>query len=410
MERIAQQCVTCHHAKSKVNPYGLYTLLPIPTVPWVYLSMDFVLGLPRTRYGHDSVYVIVDRFSKMAHFIPCHKTDDAKHIADLFFRKIVKLHGMPRTIVSDRDVKFLSYFWKSLWSKLGTKLLFSTSSHPQTDGQTEVVNRTLSTLLRAVIKKNLKSWKDCLPHVEFAYKRTVHSTTHYSPFEIVYGFNPLTPLDLSPLPMSKRVNMDGLKRTEQVHALHQKVRDNIEKRTFQFIRHANKGRRKMIFEPGDWVWIHMCKERFSVQRRNKLLPRGDGPFQVVERINDNAYKSDLPGEYGVHATFNVSDLSPYLVDDEFDLRTNCLQKEGNDTRGMADQGMASGVQVELGGLMARSCAKKLKESMQALVCAIHDGVDYANAIHGLEKEEAARYTLIQVIESSEAKLEDSLKD
>jgi hypothetical protein len=326
VERICCRCVTCRQAKSKVQPNSLYTPLPIPSEPWIDISMDFVLGLPRTKRGRDSIFVVVDRFSKTAHFIPCHKTDDASHVADLFFREIVRLHGMPRTIVSDRNAKFLSYFWKTLWCKLGTKLLFSTTCHPQTNGQTEVVNRTLSTLLRAIIRKNIKTWEESLPHVEFAYNRAVHFATKFSPFEIVYGFNPLTPLDLSPLPLTEYINLDGKKKADFVKQIHEKARLNIERRTEQYATEANKGRHQLVFEPGDWVWLHMRKERFPAKRHSKLLPSGDGPFQVLERINDNAYKLDLPGEYNVSPAFNATELSPFDVGD--DLRANPFQEEG----------------------------------------------------------------------------------
>jgi len=303
--RICGRNITCRKANSKVLPHGLFIPLSVPSEPWVDTSMDFVLGLPRTTEGRDSSFMVVDKFSKITHFIPCHKIDDDTKIADLYFKEIVRL-------------------------------------------KTEVVNRALTQLLCTVIQKNFKTWEDCLPFIEFAYNRTMHTSTSSSPFEIVYGFNPLTPLNLIPLPIDERSSLDG----------HMKVAPKIEKFAYQ----ANKGRRRFIFDPGDWVWLHMRKERFPAKRRSKLLPRGDGPFQVLERINDNAYKLDLPSEYNVSTTFNVTDLSPFDVGD--DLRANPFQDEGND--GNQGTALKDLVQVPIGPV-TRARAKKFKDVLNGLI-------------------------------------------
>jgi hypothetical protein len=266
----------------------------------------------------------------MAHFIPCHKSDDVVHIADLFFKEIVRLHGMP-SIVLDRDAKFLSHFWCTLWNKLGTKLLFSTTCHPQTDGQMEVVNRTLGAMLRAILKKNWKMWEECLPHVEFAYNRATHSTTKVSPFQVVYGFNPHAPIDLLHLPATKRTRSDARERVDFIRKLHETTKANIERMNEKYRIAGSKGRKEIKLEPGDLVWLHLRKDRFTELRKSKLMPRATGPYKIIMKINDNAYKLELPPEFGVNPPFNISDLKPYLGGEgELELRTTPIQEGEND--------------------------------------------------------------------------------
>ncbi|GKC40982.1 RNA-directed DNA polymerase [Tanacetum coccineum] len=256
---------------------------------------------------------------------------DASQVARLYFAEIVKLHGVPKTLTSDRDVKFVSHFWRTLWTRLGSKLQFSSSHHPQTDGQTEVVNRSLGNLLRSLIGDNAKQWDLILPQAEFAYNRSVNRTTGKSPFEVVYGRNPITPLDLVPVPEVGQFSEEGADQSEQIKELHRSVREQIIRHNEQYKEHADKRRKQVLYREGDLVWIHLRKERFPAGHFGKLKPRGDGPFRVLKKINDNAYKIELPGHYNVSATFNVADLSPYKgdSDDEPDSGSSLFQ-EGED--------------------------------------------------------------------------------
>ncbi|GKV20583.1 hypothetical protein SLEP1_g30682 [Rubroshorea leprosula] len=244
---ICQRCKVCHQAKTINQSTGLYLPLPIPTSPWEDVSMDFVLGLPQTQRSKDSIMVVVDRFSKMAHFIACQKTNYASLIAELYFREIVRLHGVPKTITSNRDVKVMSHFWRTSWRKMGTQLY---------------------------------------------------------------------PLDLAPSPTSRQFSANAEQRAKEIKKLHEEVREKLQHQTIRYKAHHDKHRKKVVYKEGDWVWIHLRKERFPNRPNVKLSPRADGPFQIVEKFNDNAYKIKLPGDYGVSATFNVANLSPYYEDHE----------------------------------------------------------------------------------------------
>jgi hypothetical protein len=367
VECYMSRCTTCNKAKSQINPHGLYVPLPVPSVPWEDISMDFILGLPRTKRGRHTIFVVIDRFYKMAHLIPCHKSDNVSHVADLFFTEIIHLHGIWNTIVSDRDAKFLSYFWRTLWFKLWTKLLFSTTCHPQTDGQTEVINNTLSTMLRAILKTNLKLWEECLSHIKFAYNRSVHSTTKVSPFQVVYDFNSRAPIDLLPLPPSKMTCFDASQRSEFVLKMHEITKLNIEKMNEKYRITASKGCKEVKLEPSDLVWLHLRKEWFPELRKSKHMSRTAGPFKILAKINDNAYKLELPPEFGVSPSFNISDLQPYLgEEDAIPLRTSSMKEGENDD----DINTSATIipSVEILGPITRLWAHQLNHQVNSYLC------------------------------------------
>jgi hypothetical protein len=223
---------------------------------------------------------------------------------------------------------------------MGTKLQFSSAYHPQTDGQTEIVNHSLGNLLRSLVDDNIRQHDLILPQAEFAYHMSNNKTTGKIPFEVVYGYNPKSPLDLVSLPTSQHYSADATERAKTIKDLHEQVRKQIEKQNQKYERQANKHHRAVIFKEGDLVWVHLSKERFPPGRHAKLKQRGDGPFRILQRIGDNAYKVELPGDYGVSATFNVKDLSPYHGEHEPNSWVSSFQSGEND----GDQDMR-GLQV-----------------------------------------------------------------
>ena len=303
------RCETCVKAKVTFHK-GEYLPMLVAQTPWEHVSMDFMMAIPRTRRGKDSIMVVVDRFSKMAHFIACSKVDDAQNIAKLYFFKVVRLHGIPKTIVSDRDSKFLSYFWKTLWNLLGTKLLFNTAYHPQTYRQTEVTNRTLGTLLRTFVNNNIRDWDMKLCHAEFAYNNSPSHATKHSPFECVYGTNPLLPISMIDLPCLNVMNTDAVDQVKKMEALHKQIHENIAEANRKYKLQADKHHRaKQPIKVGDLVWVHIRKERFPHLRKNKLMTRAIGPFTVLQQYGFNAFKIELPEEYNISSTFNNMDDS-----------------------------------------------------------------------------------------------------
>lgn len=310
VERFVERCRVCQLSKGKASNAGLYLPLPIPTQPWTDVSMDFVLGLPRTQKGFDSIFVVVDRFSKMAHFIPCKKTTDAVTVAVLFFREIYRLHGLPTSLVSDRDTRFLSHFWRSLWKRLGTSLDMSSAYHPQSDGQTEVTNRSLGNLMRCLVGDNLKTWDSKLAQAEFAHNHALNRSSGFCPFKVVYGLVPRGPLDLTTLPDKTRFHGGALDFVSEIQQVHQLAHDNLVSSTDKYKSAADRKRRELLFSPGDLVWVVLTKDRLPAGEYNKLKSRKIGPVEILERINPNVIAF---GFLNISARRTSSMSSTYLL-------------------------------------------------------------------------------------------------
>jgi hypothetical protein len=305
-----QTCDVCQRNKVlQRKPAGLLQPLPIPKGRWESVSMDLITSLPKTRQGHDAIVVMVDRLTKMTHFVAVKGTITAKELADVFYNTVFKLHGMPTSIVSDRDSKFTSMFWQQLMARVGTVLRMSTAYHPQTDGQTERMNRVLEDMLRNYVDPTHNDWDEHLAGAEFAVNNAYHAGIASTPFFLNNGEHPPTPLSLSiqngNSPAAKQF-ADGV--LHDVRAAREKLQQAQQRQA----RFANKKRRHVAYLQGDEVMLSTVNIRLKAVGSPKLLPRWIGPFSISQVISPLAYRLELPDEWSIHNVFHVSLLKPYL--------------------------------------------------------------------------------------------------
>ena len=309
------RCFTCQQVKAEhQRPSGLLQPLEIPTWKWESISMDFVDGLPRSRRGNESIWVIVDRLTKAAHFIPIsvHRTADS--LARLYIREVVRLHGVPTSIISDRDSLFVSEFWDSFQKALGSKLDLSTAYHPQTDGQTERVNQVLEDMLRACILDFGGSWEDHLPLVEFSYNNSYHSSIGMAPFEALYGRPCRSPACWSEVGDNLLLGPEIVQETSEKVSL---IQERIKVAQSRQKSYADKRRKELEFAVGDLVFLKVSPMRNVMRfgKRGKLAPRYVGPFEILDRVGKVAYRVALPPNLSsIHNVFHVSQLRKCVKD------------------------------------------------------------------------------------------------
>lgn len=312
VKEYVKKCAECQRNKSKtVKPGGLLQPMPIPRGKWESVGMDFIVGLPCTKAGYDSIMVVIDRLSKMVHLIPTTSTVTAAEVARLFVQNIVRLHGVPKSIVSDRDHNFTSIFWQTVCQLWGIKQKMSTAFHPQTDGQTERVNRVLEEYLRSYVGPMQDDWDSYLPMAEFAMNDSYHTSTGMSPFYMTYGYHPRMPEDLE---KALHDNPAGYDFVGNIQAAVSKARAQLKQAQNRQKTYADSKRRDDSFEPGELVLLSTTNLRLKVPGSQKLLPRYIGPFAIEKQVGKCAYKLTLPTAMRVHPVFHVSLLHKYHAD------------------------------------------------------------------------------------------------
>ncbi|WVZ84352.1 hypothetical protein U9M48_031392 [Paspalum notatum var. saurae] len=267
------ECDMCQRIKGDhLKPAGMLQPLEVPAWKWENVHMDFIVGLPLTQKGYDSIWVVIDRFTKAAHFLPVKTTYRAKQYAELYISRILALHGVPQTITLDRSSLFVPRFWEHLQTALGTTLIHSSAYHPQTSGQVERVNQILEDMLRACALTYSAKWDECLPLAEFAYNNSYQKSLEMAPFEALYGRRCRTPLNWSEPGERVTFGPDLVTQAEEEFKL---IHSNLKRAQSGQKSYSDKRRRPLVFEVDDHVYLRVSPmkgvHRFGV--KGKLAPR-----------------------------------------------------------------------------------------------------------------------------------------